>query len=90
MDILSLLSQANSEANQWLNENPLILGLLILAIGSALLFFGIFGLKRGEIRDKWGIRLTGSMARFSSIVRIFAGSAAMLFGLYKIISGAFS
>ncbi|WP_310485204.1 hypothetical protein [Chamaesiphon sp. VAR_48_metabat_403] len=85
--ILLVQSGANSPINKWLNENPLILGLLSLIIGIALAGSGIYELRNGVSRDKNGNAIEGRLGKFTSILRIAIGTAACVFGAHKAISG---
>jgi hypothetical protein len=89
MNRLSLLAQrgADSPANKWLKENPLILGLLFLAIGAVLAGSGFYELRKGVAHDKYGNEIKGGLGRFTSLIRIVAGAAAGVFGVYKMIAG---
>lgn len=78
---------ANSAANKWLNENPVVLGLLAIGLGIVLAGSGFFELKSGVSRDKYGNEIKGGLGKFTSLVRIVFGAAACVFGLYKMIAG---
>ncbi len=84
-DLCLLFAQrgADSPANRWLAENPLILGLIFLAIGGALLFFGVIELRKGVARDKYGNEISGGMGKFLAIVRIVGGVLCCGFAIYK-------
>ena len=89
MNILNLLAQrgADSPANRWLNENPLVLGLLALLIGVALAGSGIYEMRTGVSRDKYGNEIKGGLGKMTSILRIVIGTAACVYGVYKMIAG---
>lgn len=89
MHHLLLLAQrgANSPANRWLNNNPVVLGLIFIAIGGALVFFGVRELKSGVARDKYGNEVTGGMGKLIASVRVIGGLIAGGFGLYKMFGG---
>ena len=89
MNKLSLLAQrgADSPANKWLSENPLVLGLLALLIGAVLAGSGVYELRKGVSRDKYGNEIKGGLGKFTSILRIGFGGAACMFGVYKMIAG---
>jgi hypothetical protein len=89
MNGLILLAQrgADSPANKWLKENPLILGVLFLAIGAVLAGSGYYELRKGVAHDKYGNEIKGGLGRFTSLIRIVAGAAAAVFGVYKMIAG---
>jgi uncharacterized membrane-anchored protein len=85
--LLLVRSDANSPINKWLNENPLVLGLLSLMIGIVLAGSGIYELRQGVSRDKYGNEIKGGLGKFTSIIRIAIGTAACVFGAHKMISG---
>ena len=85
--LLLLQRGANSPINQWLNENPLVLGLLALIIGIVLAGSGIYELRNGVSRDKSGNEIEGNLGKFTSMLRIVIGTAACVFGVHKAISG---
>jgi len=89
MDHLFMLAQrgANSPINKWLNENPLILGLIAIMIGIMLAGSGAYELRKGVTHDKYGIEIKGGLGRMTSILRIVMGVAACGFGVYKMIAG---
>lgn len=78
---------ADSPMNQWLNEHPVVAGLLFMAIGAVLAGSGLWELKRGVAHDKYGNAMTGGTASFVSMVRIVGGIGAFIFGLYKLATG---
>jgi hypothetical protein len=77
----------NDAINEWLGKNPLVLGLIALAIGGALAGWGGWELSQGVAYDKWGNKMEGGMGQMLAIVRIVFGVAACAFGLYKIFAG---
>jgi uncharacterized membrane-anchored protein len=85
--LLLVRGDANSPINKWLNENPLVLGLLSLMIGIVLAGSGIYELRNGVSRDKNGNEIKGNLGKFTSIIRIVIGTAACVFGAHKMISG---
>jgi uncharacterized membrane-anchored protein len=89
MNTMLLLLQrgADSPINKWLNENPIVLGLLSLMIGIVLAGSGIYELRKGVSRDKYGNEIKGSLGKSMSILRIAIGTAACVFGAHKAISG---
>lgn len=86
---LLLLAQrgADSPVNQWLAANPMILGLIFLAIGGLLLGTGIYGLMSGSTQDKWGNEMTGGMGAIMSVIRVIGGVICCGFALYKMVAG---
>ena len=89
MNKILLLAQrgTDSSVNKWLNENPLVLGLIAILIEAVLACSGIYELRKGVARDKYGNEIKGGLGKFISIVRVVAGGAACLFGVYKMIAG---
>ena len=89
MTDLILLAQngAESDANQWLDKNPLVLGLIFLAIGGLLVFFGLKELKSGVARDKYGNEITGGMGKAISLIRLVLGVGLCGFAIYKMVAG---
>ncbi|MCA9222598.1 MAG: hypothetical protein KDA71_19865 [Planctomycetales bacterium] len=83
-----LLADRNSPTNQWLRENPLVLGLIFGVLGIALLYFGITGLKAGKTRGKYGRELSGGAAMVTSIIRLVAGVGLIGTAIYMSIFGA--
>lgn len=89
MSNLIVLAQrgADSPTNKWLNENPLVLGLIALLIGAALAGSGIYEMRKGVSRDKYGNEIKGGLGKMTSILRVVMGAAACVFGIYKMIAG---
>ncbi|WP_254507221.1 hypothetical protein [Anatilimnocola floriformis] len=84
---MTLLLARNEEINQWLNEHPLVLGLIFLALGALLGGWGIRELMTGVAHDKYGNAMTGGMGQMLAIVRIVGGVGCIGFALYKIAFG---
>lgn len=82
MDFFFVLAR-NEAINKWLYEHPLILGLLFLAIGVAVGASGLYGLMTSTTRTKFGDEVSGGRAKFLSVIRLLAGVACVLFGLYQ-------
>ncbi|MCU0879026.1 MAG: hypothetical protein MUF06_14680 [Pirellulaceae bacterium] len=80
----AILLARNEEINQWLNENPLVLGGGALVLGLVLLGFGLKDVLTGRAHDKWGNEMQGGMANVMGIVRLVAGVGVAGFGLFKI------
>jgi len=78
---------ADSPANKWLNENPLVLGLIAIAIGVALAGSGAYEMRKGVAHDKYGNEIPGGLGKFTSVIRIVTGVAARGYGLYKMVAG---
>lgn len=89
LDRLLFLAQrgADSPVNVWFRENPLVLGLLAIFLGVVIGGYGVFELITGAARDKFGNKHEGVRGSLLAIIRIVAGAAACLFGMYKIIFG---
>ena len=77
----------NEEINNWLGENPLVLGAGALVLGLILVGFGVFALKTGRAPAKRGPDLTGGNAKAMAIVWLVFGVLCLLFGAFKIVSG---
>lgn len=83
-----LLARRGSEGiNKWLGENPLVLGLIFLAIGLALIGSGVYELRKGVAHDKYGNEVRGGLGKATSILRLVAGGGCCLFAIYKLIAG---
>ena len=65
----------NEGANQWLEEHPMVLGLIFLTIGVVLLASGIYSLTKGVTTDKRGNELSGGAAQAMSIIRLVGASS---------------
>ncbi|MEZ6064571.1 MAG: hypothetical protein R3B90_02425 [Planctomycetaceae bacterium] len=87
IDGLFLLAERNEEINKWLSQNPVVLGLIFLAIGAAVGGWGLYELSTGVAYSKRGKATTGNTAKTLAIVRIVAGAGCILFGLFKIVLG---
>jgi len=87
MERLLLLAERNEEINQWLDQHPLVLGLIFLVIGLAVGGWGLHELSTGVAHSKRGKEVTGDTAKLLAIVRIVAGAGCLLFALYKILLG---
>jgi hypothetical protein len=87
--LLPMLAQrgANSPINKWLAENPLVLGLISLALGGGILAYGLYELKSGVSRDKRGRQIQGGAGRAMTYLRIGFGAVIILFGLFKMLLG---
>lgn len=83
MNNLVLLAQwgADSPVNEWLNENPLVLGLLALLIGAALAGSGVYEMRKGLSHDRYGNEIKGGLGKMTSILRVALGAAACAFGV---------
>lgn len=82
-----MLFARNEEINQWLGENPLVLGIGAVVIALPLLALGVFALVSGIAPAKRGKDLTGSNAKVMAFVWLGFGGLVLLFGLFKIITG---
>jgi len=83
----SLLLARNEAINEWLNKNPLVLGLIFLAIGAVLLGTGIYGLQSNVTHDKYGNQISGTWGQILSVIRIIGGVGCCGFAIYKLIAG---
>ena len=86
---LILLAQdgAKDNANQFLDDNPLVLGLIFLLIGGLLAFFGVKELKSGVARDKYGNEITGGLGKGIALMRLVLGIGLCGFAIYKMLMG---
>jgi hypothetical protein len=90
MNPLSIFLLArNEEINQWLDEHPAVLGGGAILLGLVLVGFGVKALLTGRSRGKWGYEMEGPTAYMHGAVLAGFGGLAILFGLYKLISGMF-
>ncbi|MEI7688283.1 MAG: hypothetical protein WCL32_25030 [Planctomycetota bacterium] len=80
---MTLLAQQRRDANEWLARTPLVLVLGALALGLALVGWGVAGLLSGRAKSKWGAEFEGNKAAVISIVRLVAGVGLLAFGVYK-------
>ncbi len=87
MHQLILLAQRNKEINSWLDQHPLVLGGIFLAIGAVVGGWGLYEIKTGTAHSKRGKELKGTEAKALAIVRIVAGAGCVLFGAYKALFG---
>jgi len=86
--MLYLFGQDQNEAiNKWLSENPLVLGSGALVLGGILAGLGINALRSGEAVTKRGKKLKGTEAQMMGYVWLGFGVLAILFGLFKFVSG---
>lgn len=80
----SRVASHQQEINQWLEENPLVLGGMFLVLGLVLLGFGVAALATGRSRSKYGRKLEGPMARVHGGVLAAAGAFCLVFALFKL------
>ena len=78
---------ADSPINKWLGENPIILGLIFLALGGVLAFSGVYELRKGVARDKYGNEIRGGMGKTVAMIRVIAGVLLCGFAIYKMVGG---
>jgi hypothetical protein len=83
------LLAGNEEINKWLGEHPAVLGAGAIVIGGVLVTFGVAALVTGRSQGKYGHKMEGPMAYVHGAVLAGFGGLAILFGLYKVISGMF-
>jgi hypothetical protein len=76
----------NEEINQWLAENPAVLGGGALLLGLVLLGFGAKALMTGQSTGKYGYQFNGPMAYLHGAVLAGFGGLCVLFGLYKVFT----
>ena len=53
-------------------------------IGAVLIYFGIAGLKTGETRNKYGMKVEGNSAQVVSVIRIVVGGILVFITLFNI------
>jgi hypothetical protein len=80
----------NEEANQWLAENPLVLGGGSIVLGLILIGLGVYALITKRAPTKRGPDLEGGHAMAMAIVWLVVGGLFLLFGAFKIVSGLLS
>lgn len=79
-----MLFARNEAINQWLDQNPLVLGGGAILIALVLIGIGVSALVTGQTRDKWGRKMKGTNAQVLGAVWLGFGGLALLFGLFKI------
>jgi MFS family permease len=77
----------NEEINQWLDENPAVLGGILLVIGLTILTFGIVALATGRSRSKYGRKIEGPAAYAHGAALCAVGGVVIAFALFKLLSG---
>ncbi|MBI1249466.1 hypothetical protein GC197_16700 [bacterium] len=81
---LALLADKD-DINQYLENNPMLLGGIAILIGLGITAWGGYELMSGVAHDKYGNKLTGGTGKFVSFVRVAFGVAAIGFGFFKMI-----
>ena len=84
MEHLALFARGN-QANKWLEQNPVIFGLIVLAIGLVVGGNGLYELSTGVSRTKSGKVVTGTQGQGLAIFRIVVGVACILFAVFKML-----
>ena len=87
MNLLALLADASDDINRWLEENPLVLGLIFILIGLAVGGWGIYELRKGVSYDKRGREVSGGMGKTLAIIRLVVGGGCIVFGLFRMLAG---
>jgi hypothetical protein len=77
----------NEEANQWLAENPVILGGAAVVLGLILVGLGVYSLITRRAPTKRGPDLEGGQAVAMAVVWLVFGGLCLLFGAFKIVTG---
>lgn len=78
---------AQDDFNAWLEQNPLVLGLIFLALGLVIGGWGLYELLTGTAYSKRGKAMTGTSAKVLAIVRVVGGVFCLGFGAYKLLAG---
>ena len=84
---MNLFADINDDINQWLSDNPIILGAGALIIGLILVGLGVAAFRSGKATLKNGEEVDGWQAKMMAYVWLIFGVLASLFGVYKIASG---
>jgi len=87
MNLYFLLADAKEDFNQYLENNPVILGLGALGLGLLIGGWGVVELVSGVSRDKKGRVLEGGTGKAASLVRVAVGVMFAGFGIYKLVAG---
>lgn len=87
MPLFHLLADAKDDFNQYLENNPAILGLGSIGLGLLIGGWGAAELISGVSRDKKGRVLEGGAGKAASLIRVVAGVGLIGFGLYKLVAG---
>lgn len=82
-----LLLRGNDDFNQWLEDNPLVLGGGAIVLGLIMVALGAGSLITGKATGKYGYQMKGGHAYAMGMVRLIFGIACCGFGLYKLVSG---
>jgi hypothetical protein len=77
----------NEEINQWLAENPLVLGGAAVVLGLILVVLGVYSLITKRAPTKRGPDLEGGHAVAMAVVWLVFGGLCLLFGAFKIVTG---
>lgn len=87
MHLFLLLADAKDDFNQYLENNPAILGLGAMGLGLLIGGWGVAELITGVSRDKKGRVLEGGTGKAASLIRVVFGIGLIGFGLYKLVAG---
>jgi hypothetical protein len=77
----------NEEINNWLADNPLILGGGAVALGLVLVGLGVWSLLSGTAPTRRGADLEGGNAKAMAFVWLGFGALCLVFGIFKMVSG---
>jgi len=80
---------ARTEADEWLNKNPLALSAIFSVIGIVLLITGIRNMLTGQATGKWGTQHSGGMAYFLGIVRVVGSVICFGVALFGLVNAFF-
>ena len=75
----------NEEINQWLADNPAVLGGGAVLLGLVLLGFGVTALMSGKSTGKYGQKFEGPMAHLHGAVLTIFGVGVLIFGAIKLV-----
>ena len=78
-----------TEADKWLNDNPLVMAAIFGVLGAVVVFTGVRNLLTGQATSKWGVRLDGGMALFLGGVRVFGGIVCLCVALWCLAKAIF-
>jgi len=83
------LSQAEKQTaiNQWLSDNPLVVGLILLVIGGVIAISGLWELRHGVGHDRLGNEVEGERGKTIATIRLVGGLGVCAYGVFRMIAG---